>query len=80
MDDLSLRQRVESFNLRWPMNTITIYRLRKLYHEHRIKQRVMRVDIRLTDRRLRGQREGQLLAFPRFLKAVETREEILLMK
>ena len=77
--DLSLRQRVEAFNRRWPKNTITIYRLRKLYHEHRIKQRVLRVDIQLTDRQLRGQWEGRLLSFPRFLKAVDTREELLFM-
>ena len=43
--ELSLRQRVEEFNRRWPRNPITVYRLRKLYHEHRIKQRVLRVDI-----------------------------------
>ena len=77
--ELSLRQRVEEFNRRWPRNPITVYRLRKLYHEHRIKQRVLRVDILLTDRQLRGQREGRLHAFPRFLKAVDTKEELLFM-
>ena len=35
--DLSLRQRVEAFNRRWPRNPITVYRLRKLYRKHRIK-------------------------------------------
>jgi hypothetical protein len=35
--DLSLRQRVEAFNRRWPRNPITVYWLRKLYREHRIK-------------------------------------------
>ena len=77
--DMSLRQRVEAFNRRWPRNKITVYRLRKLYYEHRIKQRVLRVDIQLTDRQLRGQREGRLLAFPRIIKAVDTKEELLFM-
>ena len=77
--DLSLRQRVEAFNCRWPSKPITMNLLRKLYHEDRIKQRVLRVDIQLTDRQLRAQREGRLHAFPRFLKAVDKKEELLFM-
>ena len=41
----SLKRRVAEFNLRFAPAKITLYRLRKLYQERRIKQRILRIDI-----------------------------------
>ena len=46
----SLRRRTEEFNRRFPANKISLYRLRKIYKEDRIKQRVLKVSVALTDR------------------------------
>lgn len=58
---------------------ITFYRLRQLYSQHRIKQWVLRFDIQLNQKQLEGQRDGKLIAFPRVLKAVNGKEELLFM-
>ena len=44
----SLIKRREDFNKKFPDSKISLKRLRKLYKERGIKQRVMRIDIELT--------------------------------
>ena len=51
--DWNLVRRVEEFNQRWLESAITMYRLRKLFAEKKIKQRVLLTDISLTDSQLR---------------------------
>ena len=46
---------------------MSVYRLRKLYFEHKIKRRVLRVKIKMTDLQLRNQRESRMRCFPRIL-------------
>ena len=44
----SLIKRTSDFNQKFNHDPISVYRLRKLYKEHRIKQRVLHIDIDLT--------------------------------
>ena len=75
----SLQQRVSAHNRRWPGNPITLYRLRQLYYQYSVKQRVLRIDIQLNQTQLENQRKGRLASFPRFLRAVNDKEELLFM-
>ena len=75
----SLKRRTAEHNLRWPTATISATTLRKLYRLHRIKQRVLKIDISLNENQLRRQRQSRLDAFPIFLEAYDKKELVFYM-
>ena len=39
----SIQQRVRLFNLRYPQNQTSVYKLRKLYYKHGIKKKAIKI-------------------------------------
>ena len=79
MGTRGLIERVADFEKHFPDSKISMHRVRKLYKELGIKQRVLRVEVALTPAQQRRQWESRSVGFSRVLEAYERREHLFFM-